>query len=354
MEKGGGCHSDGQEPTVWDYVVVSVIAVGCVIHIAGNTILIRRRDYKPIHARGVWLTSLSSVGGLIWVLATVVVMKHFPRVNKRPFNICSLWTFWLQACFGFALWLNCLTVRMGQLYLVTIRKMRVLRQDRLKLTVLPLVVLLSPTIVISTFASAKGAVKYCPDLQDCVVHQKAFAIVTICMLPLYSLIFFWFAFQLRNIMSQWNEFRQIRIGGIMSFFLFLLSVVTLAAKTYCNPRGRAFLSLAVAGAVFYYFWARNWEVIYNVICNEEEYFRNFANDLNRLSERSRSSHFERNPMERLVLVTKEDARSALQELKALQDDVSSLTQTHAQLQRDVCGGSVTPVPTEAIEMSTIL
>ncbi|KAH9322063.1 hypothetical protein KI387_016702, partial [Taxus chinensis] len=121
-----------------------------------------------------------------------------------------------------------------------------------------------------------------PPEGDCKLIHIYWSLALLSLLVLYFLIFLVLSFMLRGkAMAQYNEFRLIRNGGVMSLFLLLLSLVTMQTRAYSLVVGRSFLSLSVASAVFYYFWARNGEVIYNVILNKDEYARKFIEEMNR-------------------------------------------------------------------------
>ncbi|KAJ7545705.1 hypothetical protein O6H91_08G006200 [Diphasiastrum complanatum] len=285
--------------SVRDYVVVILIAVACVPFIVANFVIIINCNFKPVKTRNASLTVMSSLGGLIWLGATIVVNDHFERREHTVWTICPLWTFWLQACFGFALWLNCMTLHLVRLYILLIRKKNLDKRNNVEWITTRLLLLLSPTIVACICATAFRAIRFKAQLSpvkeahrkgDCEIQKSVFSAILISLLPLYFVIFLGFAFKLRNIMAQYNEFRQIRNGGIMSLFLYLLYLVTLQTKLYIQPVGRCFIALSVAGAVFYYFWARNGEIVYNVLFNKLEYEKKFLDDLNRSSYRQRSKY----------------------------------------------------------------
>eukprot|EP00249_Psilotum_nudum_P014398 c24801_g1_i1 orf=522-1619(-) len=321
-----------------DYLVGIVIALGCVPFILGNIILLVNRNYRPIKTRSVTLTVLSSVGGLIWVVATIVVNDHFGRRWGSVWTICSLWTFWLQACFGFSLWLNCLTMRLLTLYLIFVRK----RKD-FKYNFFILFLLLLPAIVFCICASAKHGSRFksfhssLPHQGDgdCKIQQIYWSYGLLILLLLYFLVFLGFSFKLRNTMAQFNEFRLICNGGVMTLFLFLLSLVTIQTDTYTLATGRCFLSFSVAVAVFYYFWARNGEVVYNVIFYKKEYEQKFHEELNRLpSEHERESFPDsfRN-METQLKEAREKIAQYHIRTKQLEDELGGMEEKYNQLQQ---------------------
>ena len=71
------------------------------------------------------------------------------------------------------------------------------------------------------------------------------------------------------------------MGGVLSLFLFLLTLVTLDTQAYDQPIGRCFLSTAVGCMVFYSFWATNGVVIYNVVFDSDRYLEKFNAELRR-------------------------------------------------------------------------
>lgn len=270
-----------------DIWVVTLIAVGGAAMVVGNIVILCNRTYRPVKSKSVPLTLLSSLGGLFWITAVLVTNDHFERRKHSGLDICILWTYWLQT-FGFALWLNCLTLRLIVLYRIFICK----KDAR---TCYPfLAILLLPAVVFCIVASFLDQLKYysrtaAPSSSpgkvgeaDCrFEHNASMAYTLIALLVFYSLAFFWLAFKLRNVMEQFNEFRLIRRGGILSLFLFLISLVTIQTHAYYRPVGRCLLSAAVASAIFYYFWDRNGGVVYNVIFNREDYLDKFEKDLKR-------------------------------------------------------------------------
>ncbi|MCO5605377.1 hypothetical protein L7F22_059560 [Adiantum nelumboides] len=270
-----------REPTnLLDKVVVVLIAVGGAAMLMGNMVILCNRHYRPIKAKSVPLTLLSSVGGLIWIMAALVVNDHFPRQPNTGLDICLLWTYWLQACFGFTLWLNCLTLHLISLYRIFVCEpvTRVTRRGFYYF----LIPLLVPAIGFCIVASAKGQIKFKRESRDCQFRRGTFwAFGLIALLVLYFLVFLGFAFKIRKTVSPLNEYRLIRRGGILSLFLFLLSLVTLGTHTYKKPVGRCLLSAAVASTIFYYFWARNGVVIFNVLFHKEEYLTKFNAELRR-------------------------------------------------------------------------
>ncbi|KAI5063778.1 hypothetical protein GOP47_0020448 [Adiantum capillus-veneris] len=117
---------------------------------------------------------------------------------------------------------------------------------------------------------------------DCKFKSGTYwAVGLIVLLVLYFLVFLGIAFKLRKTVSPLNEYRLIRRGGVLSLFLFLLSLVILDTDTNKRPVGRCLLSSAVASTIFYYFWARNGVVVYNVLFHKEEYLTKFNAELRR-------------------------------------------------------------------------
>ncbi|MCO5598350.1 hypothetical protein L7F22_052444 [Adiantum nelumboides] len=151
--------SDREPTNSLDIVVVVLIAVGGAAMLMGNMVILCNRHYRPIKAKSVPLTLLSSVGGLIWIMAALVVNDHFARKphTQTGLDICPLWTYWLQACFGFTLWLNCLTLHLISLYRIFVCEpaTRVTRR-RFYYLLIPLLV---PAIGFCIVASAKGQIK---------------------------------------------------------------------------------------------------------------------------------------------------------------------------------------------------
>ncbi|GLJ54202.1 hypothetical protein SUGI_1162060 [Cryptomeria japonica] len=276
----------------WDFFVTAVICIACIPFILGNIVLLCNRHYRPIKTKSVHLTVLSSVGGLICIVATIVV-NNPGRKQDSIWAFCTLWTFWLQACFGFSLWLNCLNVRLIVLHSIFNLKRGA---KSMKSNLIKLVGLLSPTIILCICASVMHSIRFKPvqapsapqnvfptpqNEGNCSFTHKYWSIAMHSLLILYYLIFIVLSFMLRGAMAQFNEFRLIRNGGVMLLFLYLLSLVTLQTQAYLVVVGRSFLCLSVASAIFYYFWARNGEVIYNVIFTKEEYARQFNDEMNR-------------------------------------------------------------------------
>lgn len=136
-----------------DIVVVAMIGLAVIPFVLGNVVMLWQRNYLPIKYKRVDATVISSIGGLIWIAATIVVNGHFNREKSTLWTVCTLWTFWLQLGLGFALWLNCLIVRMWRLYRVIILAKKTTERHFW----IPLLVLLLPVLVFCVFASAQGA-----------------------------------------------------------------------------------------------------------------------------------------------------------------------------------------------------
>ncbi|KAJ7552343.1 hypothetical protein O6H91_06G051200 [Diphasiastrum complanatum] len=332
--------------SAYDYLVGILICLACIPYIIGIIVIVVNRDYPPIKIRNVALTVMSSLGGLVWVSATIVVNNHFGRKKDTFWTICSLWTFWLQACFGCALWVNCMTINLVHLYCLLILKKRIKKQHNLMWIITPLLLLLSPVIITSIFASVLHACRFVPNAHqsqsgsrpegDCKICDNKFIIIILVILPAYFLLFIGLSYKLRRFMAQYNSFRQIRNGGIMSLFVFLLSLVTLQTHSYKRVAGRCFLSLSVALVVFYYFWARNGEIIYNVLFNKEDYCQRFRQDIHRSWDDSRSNPpVEIMSMEALLFERREQANLYLLQVKELQINLSNLRQTYEELEKQV-------------------
>eukprot|EP00250_Pteridium_aquilinum_P009396 c18642_g1_i1 orf=421-1467(+) len=318
--------------TKLDIVVVVLIALGGAMMILGNAVILYYRSYRPIKSKSVQLTLLSSVGGLIWISSSLVVNDHFAR--KKALALCALWTYWLQACFGFGLWLNCLTLRLITLYRIFICKCDTTTYDYA--FIIPL---LLPIIAICIGGTVKknlrfqygyGQKGYCKFEKLAPLDYGLIALVAI-----YFIIFVGFSFKLRKAMAQFNEFRLIRRGGILSLFLFLLWLVTLSTQSYEKPVGRCLLSSAVASAIFYYFWARNGVVIINVLFNQDKYREKFNADVRRSPsqhERKKSSGANLKMLAQLeevrtqVKIYKDRIDQLEEEVKALEQEYSARQQ----------------------------
>lgn len=122
----------------------------------------------------------------------------------------------------------------------------------------------------------------------------------------------------------------------MSAFEFLLFLVTMQTRAYDQVVGRSFLSLSVSSVVFYYFWARNGEVIYNVIFDKEEYKRKFNADLQRCpSERDSRENFPSSfqDLETELREAREVINRYHNEIEQLQEEVCAMEQKVSDLQQ---------------------
>lgn len=336
---------------VWDFLVTGIIGFACIPFISGIVVLLCNRKYRPIKSKNVNLTVLSSVGGLIWVGATIVVNGHLTRDKNSIWAFCILWSFWLQACFGFCLWLNCMNVHLIVLYYIFILKRAA---GGMKSNMIRLGGLLLPTIVFCICASAKNASRFeqhpkvfpptpppsiPPGHQGVCKLKQSWGLGLLSLLVLYVLIFLGLAFKLRSkAMAQYNEFRIIRNGGVISVFQFLLFLVIMQTQANYQVVGRSFLSLSISSAVFYYFWARNGEVIYNVIFHKEKYAQKFNADLQRCpSERDSRESF---PSSFQDLETElKEAREVINhyhnQIEQLEEEVCAMEQKVSDLQQQV-------------------
>ncbi|BBM97432.1 hypothetical protein MPTK1_1g05640 [Marchantia polymorpha subsp. ruderalis] len=313
-----------------DYITVGVISLGLIPFIAGNVVMVKNKDYLPIKTKSVELTVVSSIGGVIWLLSCLVVNNHFGRPKDTIWSVCSLWTFWMQACFGFALWLNCLILRLINLYFIL-----VLRRPVVKWSTVAVLMLLSPIIVFSICASALHASSFKPASGNCSVG-RGWSIGLLIIIPFYFCCFLGLGILLRNVRSIFNEYRLIVNGGMLALFFFLLTLVTIQTKVYQEPAGRCFLVLAVSGTVFYYFFARNWEALYHSVFNREEYLERFLAQLNSVPSRSHNRNFE-NPAEMMLFDAREERRNLHDEVQELDQQLTKLVEQYKKER-----GSITP------------
>lgn len=324
-----------------DYIAGALILVCTIPFVVGNVAMVWFRDYPPIRSKSVVLTVVSSCGGLTWVAAAFVVFDQFMRKRKSTVSgICSLWFFWLQACFGFALWLSCFIVRLYNLRLILI-----LKRGAIKHVMAALLVLLSPIVIYSVLTSSLRATRFVVQNnlnQPMVLEPRridhhpqgeckvslGWEIGIIIILLLYFAVFIGLAVSLRNVRPQYNEFRLIRNGGIFTFFLFLLNLVTYHTKVYREVTGRCFLTIIQSGAVYYYFWARNLEVVYNVLFNKEQYLENFRAQMNSVPLTGQSC--DPNPLENLFYEVRDQVASAQVEVQELEHTLAKLQEQYKQ------------------------
>lgn len=118
-------------------------------------------------------------------------------------------------------------------------------------------------------------------------------------------------------------------------FLFLLSLVTFETSAYDSVVGRCFLSVAEAAAVFYYFWARNGEVIYNALFHRDDYERKFLADLARSPSEHERDMFPENfrNMEILLNEVREDVNQSKDRIRQLEEDINALELEYGSLQQ---------------------
>ncbi|KAH7352590.1 hypothetical protein KP509_19G053100 [Ceratopteris richardii] len=315
-----------------DKVTVAVIGVGGLLMLTGNIIIWRNRNYRPIKTKSVPLTLLSSAGGLIWIVAALVVNHHFRRNEKSLLANCSLWTFWLQACFGFSLWLNCLT-----LHLIRLCRIFLCKRGTDNFDYLILLLLLSPAVVFCIVATILKEIRFNKfeggsDGNCRFEHGIHWALGLIVLLAFYFIVLLYFSFRLRHIMSPFNEFRLIRRGGILSLFLFLLSLVTLSTHAYRKAVGRCLLSFAITSAIFYYFWARNFYVIYNVLFYKDEYLQRFNAEFNRSPSQQDSENRSRSvqKLEELYVELQEEIKASKESIQQLEIEIRLLELNQAR------------------------
>lgn len=150
-----GCHQERTrlKPTSpLDYVVVAVVGVGCIPFVAANVVLLCNWGYPPIRQKNVDLTVASSIGGLIWLLTTVVLNHHFKNSEFGGPHFCPIWSLWLRGVLGFALWLNCLNSHLFALQQILVKKQKS-SQHRL----LPLLLMQLPIIIFCIAGTSVGA-----------------------------------------------------------------------------------------------------------------------------------------------------------------------------------------------------
>jgi hypothetical protein len=261
------CHQVQEfEPrSALDVVVVSLVGLGCIPFVAANVVMLCNLKYQPIRQKNVDLTVASSAGGLIWLIATIIINRHFGPIKVGGSAICLLWDFWLQGALGFALWLNCLNV-----HLYSLHRILVLKHKNFKYWLLPLLIMELPMLAFCIAGSIFHASRRNESNTDCSVVTW-WAVVYALLLLLYFFLFVFLAFRLRKVRTHYNEFGIIRKGGVIAMFLYLLSLVYLATDGNKKVVGRCFLTFSVATAVFYYFWARNATVVYAVLFNKADF-----------------------------------------------------------------------------------
>lgn len=268
---------DGAEK--WgDWALFAAAVLAAIPFVLGNVVICIYRKRRYFRTEGVDLILGSSGAGLIWIMASFVVNQHFKR-EKMPFKLCPIWTFWLQLCFGFCLWLVCLAMRLHRLFLLCTQQEN-LSTWAVWLKYVPL--LLLPAIIFSAVATKYAVVHYEEDTDTCLIRDNRWKLCSFLVVPpLYFSLIVLLALRLRTqtdfIVS--TEFRHTIEYAVLTFVIYLLMGTTYANGKQGLVPGRVFLTFCVCSLVFSHFWVRMGYPVYLCLLKPASAMDSFEEEL---------------------------------------------------------------------------
>ncbi|KAL2623023.1 hypothetical protein R1flu_003228 [Riccia fluitans] len=258
-----GTTSDPPE-TVGDWIILSLTLVAVIPFIVANLVIFGHRKRKFFQASGWDLILGSSVAGLMWITAALVVNQHFRRNRVPFFGYCALWTFWFQLLLGMCGWLSMITLRLHHIYVVvTTRK----KPDPRRIWLLYLPLLLSPALIFCIVATVENVSHHPCGIykQRCVVSSYAWKLSIFLVLP--PIYFSYIIFVILRARKQSDfllitQYQQAKESAAMAFVLYLLTGTTHWTNRQNNVEGRCFLTFCVCSLVFLSFWVHTGRPVY--------------------------------------------------------------------------------------------
>ncbi|KAL3690983.1 hypothetical protein R1sor_004634 [Riccia sorocarpa] len=250
--------TDDPPEAVGDWLILSFTLLAVIPFVVANVVVFLYRKRRYFQASGWDLILGSSVMGLIWTSAALVVNQHFRRDRVGFFDYCALWTFWLQLMLGSCGWLSMITLRLHHIYVVVTTKRK---PDPWRIWLLYLPLLLSPAFIFCTVATVVNASHHPCGIykQRCVVSSDAWKLSIFLVLPpIYFSIFIFVVVRGKNqtdFLFQ-SQCQQAKESAAMAFVVYLLTGTTYWTNRQNNVEGRCFLTFCVCSVVFLSFWVQ--------------------------------------------------------------------------------------------------
>ncbi|KAI9596231.1 hypothetical protein BDF19DRAFT_421770 [Syncephalis fuscata] len=201
---------------------------------------------------------------------------------KGLWSVCSLWEVWVQFCFGASLTLALLIFR-----LYTVRHVFLLQQSLSKRPiVVPWLIFCIPMGVIGITSSAipRFAVKI-DDSTGCSV-TLTFKCLFFSMAGICALIVIYFTWQLRNVRSAFNEFRELCFGSFALIFCVVWNSAIILNQYHWSAWGVYSMILLNVFTSTFFFGLVFFRPFYGHIFRREECMQNFLNNLTRDTDES--------------------------------------------------------------------
>ncbi|KND02031.1 uncharacterized protein SPPG_02534 [Spizellomyces punctatus DAOM BR117] len=278
---------DWQVATTADHVAIWIgTGIWCIDVIAVVYAIINYR-YPPLKAKQVHLIAVALVASILWWIGNLQATGALGHVGI--FRICLLWGVWVQAIFGVQLLLTVLVYRLYKLHRILIQE-KPARGWQFWTTVL-IFWLPMPIIGLAAHVLGEQRTIYYHAENDWCQWAPIYKYAML-PLPIVGLSFLlWLNIALRNTRKSFNEYREQRIGFIVSLIVLvsytLVDGVFVVANKLVWARVLQASLVLLAGNI--YFWVMLGGPLFGFTFAREAYLEKFRKGLtlsalNKLSE----------------------------------------------------------------------
>lgn len=268
--------------TPYDDLIIVIVLLVVTVNMLMNFYMIAKRKFAPIRAKAVGLTFLTSLGSNLWSVSMLPVNGHFKGRTSTFFTLCSIHAFWGSAL-GFCLFAAALIFRQHQL-----REIFVKHRHPKTHWLFGVLVILAPAflwVIVATFFNVSF---WDPAFDECFFDDTGIPWLYVNMLVIfiYGTTTCYYAFVLRNIRDQFNEFRSARIGSVTMFGMWFFATGVIATGFHLTLWGRMAITIASLIVTTWYFHTRCFLPIMKTFMYPKRYLREFRANFNADTEKN--------------------------------------------------------------------
>ncbi|RKP07137.1 hypothetical protein THASP1DRAFT_31048 [Thamnocephalis sphaerospora] len=206
------------------------------------------RNYPPIKVKHITVMGISLLGSFFWWIG-MMQANGFVGFDGI-WRVCVFWI-WVQYCFGVVLCLAVLVFRLFTMEHVFVKQRPMSERPML----IPLLLYLVPVMLIGVTATAVPQYTsfYNLESRSCSFHMT-FKIICFVFWGVVVGVFGYYTWALRNIRRSFNEFKELRVGFIVAFFITLLNLVLHLHSYYVQAWGLYAMVSANVFAYNIFFW----------------------------------------------------------------------------------------------------
>lgn len=271
--------------TTVDWIILAWIVILVLVNSFGCVVFWRFRKWKPIRAKSVVLTIISTLAGNCCLISLFFSNGHCPLPDPEEWCAddmalcdfaCGVIGTIPQVMLGITLLFGVMSYRLYRMWLIFVAERKATMQFRIQVRDLGIIML--PSIVSCVGALATKASYFDDQVNECTMYPMIKFNLMLLSFTYFSFYAFW-VWVLRGIPSTFNEYRSSRNILLIAFVMATVYLGMIGLKLVEYVQVRFFFTFVLGLLISLNFWIPNHKLVLNVFYHKEEHEKQFLDQM---------------------------------------------------------------------------